>query len=592
MIRSMQDAVKLTIAMAEADEREAIYRLRHEVYARELGQHAVNEAGRLTDALDDFNHYITAREGDRLCGFVSITPPVNAATGEPARYSIDKYLKRDELPFMLDDGAYEVRLLTVPREERHGYAAGLLMWAALRWIEARGGTRVVGIGRREVMELYQRVGLEPAGIEVRSGQVRFELMNATIQSLRRSAERFGPRLARMAHRVVWRIDAPFAAAHEPDECYHGGAFFEAIGPGLDKLERRHAVINADVLDAWFDPSPRVVEAVTACLPWMMKTSPPTGCEGMVEAIARHRGVAAANVLPGAGSSDLIFLALRHWLNPSSRVLILEPMYGEYAHVLEKVIGCRVDRFALDREHGYAIDVGALAEQASRGYELIVLVNPNSPTGRFVERGAMRELVRHVPASTRVWIDETYIEYAGPGQSMERIAAGSENIVVCKSMSKVWALSGMRAAYLIGPAGVVRELRRITPPWAVSLPGQAAAIAALKDEAYYESRWRQTHALRDELAAALRERLGWDVLDGCANFLLCHLPAGGPAAKAVVARCRAEGLYLRDASNMGATLGEHAIRIAVKDEATNGRMVEILEGPTVEHRGLRAEIRSV
>src|SRR5262249_43456948 len=145
------------------------------------------------------------------------------------------------------------------------------------------------------------------------------------------------------------------------------------------------VINADVLDAWFDPSPKVLDALRDHLPWLLRTSPPTGCEGMIRAIARARGVASRSILPGAGSSGLIFLALRQWLTATSRVLILDPMYGEYAHVLERVVGCKVDRLQLERQEGYALAPAQLRKAIARGYDWVILVNPNSPTGQHLHR---------------------------------------------------------------------------------------------------------------------------------------------------------------------------------------------------------------
>src|SRR5438309_1831808 len=97
----------ISIAVAAGADREAIYRVRHEVFARELGQHSANPEGRLTDNLDEFNVYLVARQRGEMAGFVSVTPPGNGA------YAIDKYLSRAELPFVCDDGLYEVRLLTV-----------------------------------------------------------------------------------------------------------------------------------------------------------------------------------------------------------------------------------------------------------------------------------------------------------------------------------------------------------------------------------------------------------------------------------------------------------------------------------------------
>jgi histidinol-phosphate/aromatic aminotransferase/cobyric acid decarboxylase-like protein len=80
-------------------------------------------------------------------------------------------------------------------------------------------------------------------------------------------------------------------------------------------------------------------------------------------------------------------------------------------------------------------------------------------------------------------DEAYVRYAGMDQSLAQWAAESTNVVVCTSMSKMYALSGMRVAYLISNAPTAAALRRWTPPWAVSLPAQLAAVAALRDPAY-------------------------------------------------------------------------------------------------------------
>jgi histidinol-phosphate/aromatic aminotransferase/cobyric acid decarboxylase-like protein len=109
---------------------------------------------------------------------------------------------------------------------------------------------------------------------------------------------------------------------------------------------------------------------------------------------------------------------------------------------------------------------------------------------------------------------------------------------------------------------------------VSLPGQVAAVEALQDAEYYAARHRETHALRTELAGELGS-LNWNVIPGTANFLLCHLPETGPDAATVIARCRERGLFLRDAGKLGTSLGQHALRIAVKDTATNRRMVKII-----------------
>ena len=142
------------------------------------------------------------------------------------------------------------------------------------------------------------------------------------------------------------------------------------------------------------------------------------------------------------------------------------------------------------------------------------------------------------------------------------------------MSKVYALSGARVAYLCGGAHQLEALRAITPPWVIGLPSQVAAVRALEDPDYYATQYRETSALRDELAGTLRFA-GLEPQTGIANFLLCRLPPGAPAAPDFVQACREQGLFLRDAGSMGAALGERFVRIAVKDSDTNRRMTHII-----------------
>lgn len=357
-------------------------------------------------------------------------------------------------------------------------------------------------------------------------------------------------------------------------CYHGGAFFREIGEHFDHLERHADVINADVLDAWFPPAPGVLSILQQYLPWLLRTSPPTECQGLTEEIAAARGVPPDCILPGAGSSDLIFRVFPRWLQPQSRALILDPMYGEYAHVLEHIIGCHVQRLPLAAEQNFRLQPDEFLAAVGQDFDLIVLVNPNSPTGQHVPRGQLQELLQHVPRRTRVWIDETYVDYVGTQESLEQYAADSQNVVVCKSMSKGYALSGARVAYLCGGPRQLEELRRFTPPWAVSLPAQVAAVYALHDPAYYAQRMSETAVLRQQLTSGLTA-LGWQVLPSVTNFLLCRLPPSGPDADTVAEQCRQRELFLRNPASQGSRLGTHLIRIAVKDAPTNQKMLAIL-----------------
>jgi histidinol-phosphate/aromatic aminotransferase/cobyric acid decarboxylase-like protein len=281
-------------------------------------------------------------------------------------------------------------------------------------------------------------------------------------------------------------------------------------------------------------------------------------------------------LPGAGSSDLIYLAFPQWLNRNSRVLVLDPMYGEYVHILEKVIGCQVDRMILPRRNRYVVDIEELRARAALGYDLIVLVNPNNPTGQHIPGHKLKEVLSCVPGSTRVWVDEAYIEYVGPDESLERFAAASENTIVCKTMSKVYALSGMRVAYLCGSLHQLSDLVPLTPPWAVSLPGQVAAVKALGDSAYYQDRYRETRKLRQQLIEGLRGLGIHEIVPGQANFVMFHLEPDQPLATTVLSEAKRQGVFVRDPSLMGSEVGPRALRLTVKDKEANERILATLE----------------
>jgi len=111
-----------------------------------------------------------------------------------------------------------------------------------------------------------------------------------------------------------------------------------------------------------------------------------------------------------------------------------------------------------RDDNYCVDLDELEKLSRYNYDLIALVNPNSPTGQHIPCEEMEKLLRQIPTTTRIWIDETYVEFAGVDQSLEKFAAKSKTSSSANPCSKVYALSGVRAAYLCGPAEILEELR--------------------------------------------------------------------------------------------------------------------------------------
>lgn len=193
------DITRPIVRIATPEDRGAIYRLRHDVFARELRQYDLNEDGILRDRLDDHNVYVIIKRGETLAAITSITPP------GPHGYSVDKYIQREDMPFPVNDRTYEVRLFTVRDEFRGSGDVTLLMYAAYEWVRARNGERVIALGREEVLPLYERSGFKRFPHVVQSGSVTYHLISALMTDLDELAAERARSLEAARSSVRWEI---------------------------------------------------------------------------------------------------------------------------------------------------------------------------------------------------------------------------------------------------------------------------------------------------------------------------------------------------------------------------------------------------
>jgi histidinol-phosphate/aromatic aminotransferase/cobyric acid decarboxylase-like protein len=248
------------------------------------------------------------------------------------------------------------------------------------------------------------------------------------------------------------------------------------------------------------------------------------------------------------------------------------MYSEYEHIVESLLNGKVHHHQLPAVHGFAVDGDALLADARRVQpEVILLVNPNNPTGRLWPRQQVIRFLDQLPANVLTIVDEAYLDFAGSAESLESESLESEaarrpNLIVVKSMSKVYALSGARVAYLVTNALRAAQLRPWLPPWPVGLLAQAAAMEALRDPSWYVAKYAETHQLR----AHLRERLAsLRPVESSVNFFLIEPP--DPAALAAALRQRR--IFVREFPD-GPLAGRY-LRVTVKDPGQNQRLADAL-----------------
>lgn len=363
-----------------------------------------------------------------------------------------------------------------------------------------------------------------------------------------------------------------ASGTDSGHAFHGGASFDVLGADFADLERRHDIVAADVLDAWYDPAPGVLDSVREHLPWLLKTSPPTHGDGLRRAIAQRHDLDPMQILIGGGTSNLMYLALPRLVRAGQRVVLLDPMYGEYRHVVERLLGAEVATCDLREDVEFAPDPRAIAA-AARGASLLILANPNSPTGQALDTEALRTLLALLPRDCRVWIDETYVDFAIDVPTAEPFVRDDERVLVAKSLSKFFALSGLRVGYLACARQLAANLEPWNPPWSAGLLAQLAAVRALQNYEWYRERAALTRDLRDRLRRELDAIPGLRTFPSVTNFVL--LRTDRVPAAVVVARCREVGVFVRDCDSLSQRLGGRFLRTAVRDAAGNARIVAAL-----------------
>lgn len=375
---------------------------------------------------------------------------------------------------------------------------------------------------------------------------------------------------------VKRVGVPAKSdkLEEPETCPHGGRVYDTIGQDFTKLDALEEVIPADVLDAWYPPAPSVLQQLNDNLAWCARTSPPVHAEGLRAAIASSRGIQTSQIILGCGSSDLIFRVVPKFLSGNGPVVIPQPSYAEYRHVLTNIHGREVLPFFTD-ESDFELDVEALTEFAkASNASAICLVNPCNPTGFALPKSKMIRLLDGI-GETRIVVDETYIDYIGKENSIETYVEQYPNLMILKSVSKFYALSGMRIGYAVAAAGVAKRFQLETPPYIVSTPGQMAAIAAFEAEHYYLDRVEETHRLREEFSAQLKNLPGLRVMPSNINCVLLDLKGTGWTAAEFWTEMLSRKLLCRDIGHQGLRDPTRYVRVAVLSKDANDKMVSMI-----------------
>jgi histidinol-phosphate aminotransferase len=281
----------------------------------------------------------------------------------------------------------------------------------------------------------------------------------------------------------------------------------------------------------------------------------------VEAAAELLGVDPERVVAGPGAAELLLRTALVHLRPGDTALVVGPCFGEYRRAAA-ACGARTVAWEAGPADGFALDPGAVAAAARRaGAALGILARPQNPTGVLSPAAAVAGLAAATPGTTWV-VDEAFIGLCDDPRS----TAGSE-VVTVRSLTKELALAGLRVGVADAPPPVARALRALAPPWCVSAPAIAAAVAGLADRGHRAATRAAVRHGRAALTATLRA-LRLQVADAAANYV-CAEAGDAPGFCAALA---ASGVVARDCADLGLP---GWVRLAVPPPAELARVLAAL-----------------
>lgn len=328
--------------------------------------------------------------------------------------------------------------------------------------------------------------------------------------------------------------------------------------------------------------PELVGRLLAAARWEVPLSeyPPSDYGRLIEAAAARYGVGRDELLVGAGADEILELVTKAFIRPGGSAVVSVPTYPMFGIVTEQRAGrvTRVPRRSAADD--YALDVDAVraaaAEPDAGGSvpSVVWLCSPNNPTGRAEPPGTIEALLAGLAADAEragrpapyVILDEAYAEFAG--ESLAPLRSAYPRLVVVRTMSKAYAIAGLRVGFAVARPEVISEVAVYRPPGSVTNISVDIAAALLADETIAPARVAAVSAERERFRAGLRDA-GWLPEPSTTNFVLVDF-ATPAAAGAAAERLLSRGLVPRTfpASHPLA----HCLRLTVRSAAENDRLL--------------------
>jgi histidinol-phosphate aminotransferase len=294
------------------------------------------------------------------------------------------------------------------------------------------------------------------------------------------------------------------------------------------------------------PSPAVARALAAFDVARLRRYPPPHADGFRRIAAELAGVTMDSIIATNGGDEFLRLLLTTFLEPGTPLATTRPSYSLYP-VLAAIQGSPTLEVPLGEGFELPADFASRANAAGAG--ITCVVNPHAPSGCLYDTSALEHLADELDGL--LLIDEAYVDFVDPrlGHDTSRLVRDHDNVLILRSMSKGYALAGLRFGYGIGSPALIEPLiTKTRDSYNVDLIAQELATAAIGDRAWATDNWQRVRAERERLRAALTD-LGFECPPSQANFLFARVPDGAEAPE-LQARLRSAGVLVRHFRGVG------------------------------------------
>jgi histidinol-phosphate aminotransferase len=356
----------------------------------------------------------------------------------------------------------------------------------------------------------------------------------------------------------------------------GVAAIHAYVPGKSGAPGVAKVYKLSSNETPLGPSPHAIEAYLG-VAGHLQDYPDGSATELREAIGRAFGLDPNRIVCGAGSDDLLNLLARAYLADGDEAI--HTAHGFLVYPIATLATGATPVVAA--ETNYTADVDAILAAVTPRTRIVFLANPNNPTGTYLPSEEINRLHGCLPPRVLLVLDAAYAEYVRRNDYEPGIALAttSENVVMCRTFSKIYGLAALRLGWMYGPAHVVDAVNRVRGPFNVNAPASAAGIAAIGDTAHVERSVAHNETWRAWLTTEIG-KLGLDVTPSAANFILIHFPhSKGRTAAEADKVLTAPGVILRQVGAYGLP---NALRMSVGSEEANrlavATLAEFMAGP--------------